>query len=185
MADINWSVNIMALLLAAALPFANPSAAFGDDAVSILSQTEILAGSTELPTSGALSSGQPNVEVLDRIKKAGYVAVIDLRGTDEDRGMDEEKEVIDRGLDYYALPIPSREEITFENATKLDQLLASVNGPVLVHCGSGNRVGAVFALRASQSGASNEEALAIGRQAGLTSLDPVVVERLAERDGED
>lgn len=185
MTDSKWAVNIAALLLAVALQFSIPSAAFGDEAVSILSQTEILTGSTELPTSGALSSGQPNTEVLDRIAKAGYVAVIDLRGTGEDRGIDEEREVIDRGLDYYALPVASREEISFENATKLDRLLASVNGPVLVHCGSGNRVGAVFALRASQSGASNEEALAVGRKAGLTSLEPVVVERLAERDGED
>jgi len=51
---------------------------------------------------------------------------------------------------------------------------------VLVHCGSGNRVGALLALRASLDGADDEKALALGREGGLSSLEGVVRERLDE-----
>jgi len=52
--------------------------------------------------------------------------------------------------------------------------------PVLVHCMSGNRVGALFALRAFWlQGMSAVEALAVGRRYGLTKLEPLVVQILA------
>ena len=45
-------------------------------------------------------------------------------------------------------------------------------GKVLMHCGSGNRVGAMMALRARWvQGRSAEEALAIGRSSGLKGLE--------------
>ncbi|SVE15895.1 uncharacterized protein METZ01_LOCUS468749, partial [marine metagenome] len=46
---------------------------------------------------------------------------------------------------------------------------------------SGNRVGGLLALSASARGASQEDALVIGRKAGLTSLEAVVKERISER----
>jgi protein tyrosine phosphatase (PTP) superfamily phosphohydrolase (DUF442 family) len=70
--------------------------------------------------------------------------------------------------------------MSFATAEKLDAILAEADGPVLVHCGSGNRVGALLALRASINGASDEEALELGRQAGLTRAEAVVLERLDE-----
>jgi protein tyrosine phosphatase (PTP) superfamily phosphohydrolase (DUF442 family) len=51
---------------------------------------------------------------------------------------------------------------------------------VLVHCGSSNRVGAVFALRAKMNGANDEDALAFGKSAGMTSLESTVKTRLEE-----
>jgi hypothetical protein len=51
----------------------------------------------------------------------------------------------------------------------------------LLHCGSGNRVGALLALRESQDGADDESALEYGRSAGLTKLEPVVIKRLEEK----
>ncbi|MCH7821705.1 MAG: hypothetical protein IIA07_06780 [Proteobacteria bacterium] len=77
------------------------------------------------------------------------------------------------------LPISGLDAINVDNARKLDEMLASYEGPVLVHCGSGNRVGAILALRHRLSGADDEEALSYGRSAGLTGLEPVVRERLA------
>jgi hypothetical protein len=47
-----------------------------------------------------------------------------------------------------------------------------------MHCGSGNRVGAVLALRQSLNGASDEESIQYGKDAGLTRLEDVVRERL-------
>ncbi|MDR5880476.1 hypothetical protein [Caballeronia sp. LZ032] len=46
------------------------------------------------------------------------------------------------------------------------------NLPVIVHCGSGNRVGALFALRAAWvKGVDVPKAIEIGRQHGLTKLE--------------
>ena len=131
---------------------------------------------------GITSAGQPDEAALEVFADAGYATVIDLRGEGENRGMDEAAVVEDLGLHYVTLPIEGTEAVSFENARKLDELLQQYPGPVLVHCGSGNRVGALLALRASLAGADDETALARGREGGLTSLDRVVRERLTEDD---
>jgi protein tyrosine phosphatase (PTP) superfamily phosphohydrolase (DUF442 family) len=71
--------------------------------------------------------------------------------------------------------------VTYANANELDRLLAQFDKPVLVHCGSGNRAGALLALRAKLNGADDETALEAGRDTGLTGLEPVVKQRLEER----
>ena len=49
------------------------------------------------------------------------------------------------------------------------------NGPVLLHCGSGNRIGALLALRAVWlEGKDPAAALDYGKAAGLTGLEPAV-----------
>lgn len=135
---------------------------------------------TVSPVNGVTSAGQPNEAALEVFAEAGYATVIDLRGEGEDRGFDEAAVVEDLGLHYVTLPIENGDAISFENARKLDALLKEYPGPVLVHCGSGNRVGALLALRASLEGADDERALAVGREGGLTGLESVVQERLAE-----
>ena len=52
--------------------------------------------------------------------------------------------------------------------------------PVLVHCGSGNRVGALLALQKSQEGADVEAAVAYGKEGGLTRLEEHVRKLLQE-----
>ena len=133
-----------------------------------------------LPVDGITSSGQPDAAQFALLAEAGYVAVIDLRGEDEDRWLDEAAVLGELSIDYITLPLTGPESISMENAAKLDQILAGYDGPVLVHCGSGNRVGAVLALRQSLRGADDAEALAYGKAAGLTRLEPVVKQRLAE-----
>ncbi len=134
------------------------------------------------PVDGITSAGQPDAEQLAIFAEAGYVAVIDLRGPTEDRGLDEAAVVESLGLDYINLPVSGASSISRENATKLAEMLSSYDGPVLVHCGSGNRVGALLALGQSNHGVADEEAIAYGRAAGMTGLESVVRERLAEKD---
>ena len=117
---------------------------------------------------------------LKEIAKDGYVAVIDLRTANENRGMDEQSIVESLGMEYVALPISGRNSINFENAMTLDQILNSYDQPVLVHCGTSNRVGALLALREKINGASIEDALKFGRSAGMTTLEGVVKARLSE-----
>lgn len=151
--------------------------------VVTISINDIASGEVTLPGSGAVATGQPNAEALRIAAEAGFVAVIDLRGSDEDRGLDEQAEVQTLGMTYLALPVVGAGAVNFENAAELDRLLADLDGPVLLHCGSGNRVGALFALREKLHGATDEDALAKGRAAGLTNpeLEAVVIERLADR----
>ena len=128
------------------------------------------------------SSGQPSEAALKVFADAGYEAVIDLRGPDEDRGYDEASAVEAAGLDYVTLPVLVSDGISVENAEKLDTLIEQYDGPVLVHCGSGNRVGALLAISKSLDGADDEEAIAYGRSAGLTRLERITRERLANTD---
>lgn len=127
-----------------------------------------------------VSTGQPDQGILQAAKEAGYVAVVDLRRESEDRGFDESAAVESLGMSYISLPVAGAEGTTFDNARRLDSILDGIDGPVLLHCASGNRVGALIALRASLNGASDAEALAAGREAGMTRLEETVKERLAE-----
>lgn len=131
---------------------------------------------------GVTGAGQPNEADLERLSAAGYTTIIDLRLPHEDRGLADERAAVEsQGMSYIPLPIDSRTDITFEKATELDRILAEIDGPVMIHCGSGNRVGALMSLRASMNGADDETAVEAGVQTGLTRLEPTVRERLQER----
>ena len=133
------------------------------------------------PVDSITSAGQPDEAALNVFAESGYVAVIDMRGPEERRGLDERVVVEELGMEYVPFPIVGSDAISFENAKELDGLLSEYDGPVLLHCGSGNRVGALLALRLSLSGADDGQAIDYGRSAGLTGLEPVVKERLAQK----
>ena len=135
---------------------------------------DIRAAGKVLPVDGVTSTGQPDEAALKIFADSGYVAVIDLRAAKEERGIDEATVVEAAGMEYVSLPIASASAINFENATKLDEYLASFDGPVVVHCAAGNRVGALLALRQSQKGDDDETAIAYGKRGGLTRLEPRV-----------
>ncbi len=140
----------------------------------------VVADGSVSPSGGMTTSGQPDEAALRVFADSGYAAVIDLRTEGEDRGIDEKAVVEGLGMNYELLPI-TRGDITYEKAAALDGLLASYDEPVLLHCGSANRVGALLALRASANGADDESAIEAGRRAGLTSveLEAIVREEFA------
>jgi protein tyrosine phosphatase (PTP) superfamily phosphohydrolase (DUF442 family) len=84
-------------------------------------------------------------------------------------------------MKYISLPIGGASGVTYENASLLDETLSKIDGPVLVHCASSNRVGALLSLREKMHGASTEEALSLGDEAGLSSLRKTVEARLSEQ----
>ncbi len=132
------------------------------------------------PAVGITAAGQPSAQGLNELADDGYAAVIDLRTAGEDRGINEQRLVESLGMEYVALPIADRGAVNFENARKLDEILDKYEKPVLVHCGSSNRVGALFALREKLNGANDEDALNFGRSAGMTSLESTVKTRITE-----
>ena len=139
----------------------------------------LMNGAEPLP--GVITAGQPDEASLNALAEAGYVAVIDLRAANEDRGFDEENAVKSLGMNYISIPISGSDGITFENAALLDATLSGIDGPVLVHCASSNRVGALLSLREKINGASDDDALRLGEAAGLSSLRATVEARLSEQ----
>ncbi|TDJ35329.1 MAG: hypothetical protein E2O53_06440 [Gammaproteobacteria bacterium] len=152
----------------------------GSDSIVLMQPGDFKAGKTIPSNVRFVASGQPDEAMLRAIAEAGFSAVVDLRAADEERGFDEAKEVERLGMTYVRLPVASADDITLDKAVVLNQILAQNEGPVLIHCASGNRVGALYALREKLLGASNGEALAVGKAAGMTRLESVVRERIGE-----
>jgi uncharacterized protein (TIGR01244 family) len=128
----------------------------------------------DVATAGAVAPGD-----AEALARSGVRHVIDLRVDAETPGFDEAAEVRAAGLRYDNLPIRGPQDLTRANVDAFDALLRGADRPVLVHCGSSNRVGALAALRAAWiEGRTPEEALAEGRRWGLKGLEPAVRERL-------
>jgi len=133
----------------------------------------VVASGQVKPVDGVTTAGQPDEAALKVFAENGYAAVIDLRTAGEERGLDEPAVTEALGMDYINLPI-GRDGITFDNAKKLEETILSYDQPVLVHCGSANRVGALFALSAFEESGDIEKALQEGKEAGLTGMEPTV-----------
>jgi uncharacterized protein (TIGR01244 family) len=142
------------------------------------------AQSAELPNrhdvlEGITAAGQPSVAALEAAAKAGYKSVIDLRALTEDRGFDEQSTVQGLGMSYVSLPVDGAAGVSYANADELDKLLATLPKPILVHCASSNRVGALLALRANAAGMDDAAALELGVANGLGSLKGAVEQKLS------
>ncbi len=143
--------------------------------------SEIVATGVVEPVDGITSAGQPDEVALKVFAKNGYRTVIDLRTAGENRGLDEAAVVAELGMHYVNLAIAGGQAISFSNAQALDEAIENAEGPVLIHCGSANRVGALLALRKSLEGADDETALEYGRQSGMTGLQQRVEDILTDK----
>lgn len=128
------------------------------------------------PVDGVTTSGQPDEAAFRVFAERGYAAVIDLRAKGENRGLDEPAVVEALGMDYISLPVKGLDGISFANAKVLNRLINSYSEPVLVHCGSSNRVGALLALQTYSDTGDAELALETGKAGGLASLEGKVRE---------
>jgi uncharacterized protein (TIGR01244 family) len=129
-----------------------------------------------LLTAGALTQAQ-----MAALADAGYVNFISLRSPQEDGSGWEEAFTAAQGFPFQRIPVTGAGGLTRENVEALDALLdAAGDAPTVLYCGSANRVGALMALRAAwMDGAAAEDALALGRSAGLLGLEPAVAQLLA------
>ena len=138
------------------------------------------------PDERLLIGGQPDEEALRQAAAAGVQVVVNLRGEDEAVDFDQAQLVRELGMTYLRLPIASGDDLTLENTQAFHAILEAIDDqPALLHCASGNRVGALYALRAAvYEDADTETAIEIGRAHGLTGLEDTVRERL-EQDAAD
>ncbi len=117
-------------------------------------------------------AGATDPAAMSALRKEGYVSVINLRqesepGADVDAGR---KAAQAAGLKYIHLPFNA----AAPDAKVVESFLAAVadksNQPVFIHCGSANRVGAVWMIkRALQDGWTVDRARTEAQAIGLAS----------------
>jgi uncharacterized protein (TIGR01244 family) len=128
------------------------------------------------PAANKVVSGALDASQIALLPGAGIRHVVNLRPPEENPTFDEARSVEDQGLEYHALPIEGAQSLTLENVQALERILEEIGDePALLHCSSGNRVGALIAIRAAWvQGKSTEEALEIGERWGLKQLEEPV-----------
>lgn len=133
------------------------------------------------PRENVWVAGQPSLGDLESVKAAGVTVVANLRGAREPTGFADEKKTVEGlGMQYAAIPVSGPTDVSMAKAKELEKLLEQHKGDkVLLHCASGNRIGALMALLAFDKGKSVDEAIADGRKAGLRGLAPIVRSKLS------
>lgn len=147
--------------------------------VETLRPEDLLRGGlTPFEGEALLVGGQPTPAQLEQAHELGYKTVINLRRPEEKDNTDPEQ-VRGLGMAYIEIPIDGSADMTEDKARALAEALDKAESPVMVHCASGNRVGGLFAMKAYYiDGMSPDEALAVGKAAGMTRLEPTVREEL-------
>jgi uncharacterized protein (TIGR01244 family) len=117
---------------------------------------------------GLATAGQPSDAALGRLKEMGFKTVINLR-TEKEGARAEEGAVKAAGLRYVWVPVTAE---TF-SAADVDAVAQALDdpasGPILLHCASANRVGAVWTVLQVRKGKTLPEAEAEGQAVGLSS----------------
>jgi uncharacterized protein (TIGR01244 family) len=131
-----------------------------------------------------LTGGQPTDEHLQQAKDSGVKVVLNLRTQAEENAYATEVAKVESlGMKYVHLPIDGKtgDGLNEENARKLAEVLAEK--PALVHCTSGERVGALFALKAFYvDKLPADAALKVGKDNGLTmpKIEAMVADIMAK-----
>lgn len=121
---------------------------------------------------GVFLASQPAAADFEQAKDGGIKTVINLRQPAEIKDFDEAKVVGDLGLTYHNPGFSNAEELTDEKFDEVRKLLRESQRPILLHCASANRVGAVWAAyRVLDEGATYEQALEEAKIVGLKSPD--------------
>jgi uncharacterized protein (TIGR01244 family) len=121
---------------------------------------------------GIASGGQPDSSALAALARLGLRTVLDLRAPSESRGFAEAEVTRALGMDYESLPV-TPEALSDSTFTSFRSAMRSLGErPALVHCASGNRVGAMWIpWLILDRGWSEAGATELARRAGLRSED--------------
>ena len=129
---------------------------------------------------------QPDVAAFERLAEdAGIQTVINLRRLQELEQIDfDEPAVVEAlGMRYVNIPI-TLDGFSATDVDRFAAVLAETKGPVLLHCGSSNRAGGMWAAYLARHRSLDlDEAIRLGKTAGL-SRDPMIeaVRRVAEEE---
>ena len=119
---------------------------------------------------GVFLASQPQPEDFEQAKMGGVKTVINMRHAHEIKTFDEHELVESLGLAYANPAWNGPDELTDGMLDQIRDLLKTADRPILLHCSSGNRVGAVWlAHRAIDGGLDLDEALTESKVVGLRS----------------
>lgn len=124
------------------------------------------------------TGGNIDATGIPLLKSLGFKTVVDLNLDDE--GAAVQGPMIEKaGLAFIHVPVPTKAP-TPEQVAEFAKIVENpANYPILVHCESANRVGAMWALYRASKGVPAEVAVEEGRAIGLkTSREPAVREQL-------
>jgi protein tyrosine phosphatase (PTP) superfamily phosphohydrolase (DUF442 family) len=121
---------------------------------------------------GVVTGGQPSAGHLAAFHEAGGRVVLDLRDAMEPRPLDEAATAASLGLTYVNVPIGPH-SLTDTTLDRVREVLREAgDGLVLVHCASGNRVGAaLLPFLMLDHGFEEEDAVAQAMRVGLRSAE--------------
>ena len=117
------------------------------------------------------TGGQPTDAAFAKLAANGYRAVLNLRTGSEGIDLKHEQETIEKaGMRYVNIPVVS----SAPKPEQVDEFIKAVkdkdNQPMLIHCGSANRVGAFWMIyRVVEQGWPENKALDEATKIGLTS----------------
>ena len=122
------------------------------------------------PEPNVLFGGQPTEDQLEAMAADGLSFVLDLRAEGENRGFDEPAALRSLDIPYLNLPVDAERMAQPETFERFIEAMEKIDGPTLVHCASGNRVGALYyAYLVAGKGEDREEARARAKENGLRS----------------
>ena len=133
-------------------------------------------------TDNLLAAGQVTEVQFEELVDMGYTNFISLRPTSENGAGWEEAHVVDDDVTFTRIPVAGAGGLTRENVMALNEILEEASSEnTVLYCASSNRVGGLLALKAYWlDGVEPDDALEIGRQAGLTGLESAVQELLSQ-----
>ena len=133
------------------------------------------------PENRLFCGGQPTAQQLAEFAREGGGCVVNLRPQAEMGGFDEGATVRELGMQYVHIPVAGPEDLSRQAATTLADAMKRFDADhLMVHCASGQRVGALVALKAGWiDGLPVDQAMEVGRKAGLERLEPVVRAQLS------
>ncbi len=121
-------------------------------------------------TSGSMEKG-----AASELAQKGIKVFIDLRQTEE--GLSQVREEATKaGASYFNIPI-GHQGITAAQVKEFTEVYESAGAPVLIHCASGNRVGALWAAYRLSKGVPSAVAFKEGDDAGIGRYLKAAVKR--------
>ncbi len=127
-------------------------------------------------------AGQPTKAALGKLSELGYKSVISTRGLDE-VNWDEANTVKALGMEYYQAPMGKPlTAITDTHVAQFNEAMQNARKPVFLHCGSGNRAAALWAVwLVEHKGMAADEALRLAERSGMRSMRVLAEARLVSR----
>ncbi|MDT8364360.1 MAG: sulfur transferase domain-containing protein [Nitrosomonas sp.] len=131
-----------------------------------------------IATSGALTNG-----AIQELIKHDFRTIIDLRT--EQEGTNNERLAIKKtDMAYFNIPV-TRDGIDESQLAAFKEVLAQSAAPILLHCATGNRAGAMWTVYRLSEGIPADRAFKEGQSAGMSNAMTEIIKKKWCQDRED